>query len=106
MGDVRHDEADQRDADGDDLGVIALRPGQRDRDAEDDEQRAQDAEAQRVQQAARARAEQQVDASDGEHEDQPDEAGQPGARQVLADVELAKILLEQASRSAGRESRA
>ena len=95
MRDVGDDEADQRDADGNHLGVIALCRGHRDRDAEDDEQRAQDAEAQRVQSADRARAEQQIDAGHREHEDQRDQPGQSRARQVLGDVELAEVLLEQ-----------
>ena len=51
MRDVGHDEADQHDSDGDHLGVLALRAGHGDRDAENDEQRAEDAKAQRVQRA-------------------------------------------------------
>ena len=81
-------------ADGDDFRVPALRSGHGDRDAEHGEQRTEDAEAKRVQRAG-AGAEQQVDARDGEHEDEPDQAGQAGARQVLADVELAELLFEQ-----------
>src|SRR6185436_3979819 len=63
---------------------------------EHDEKRAEETEPKRVQHAAGARAEQQVDARDGENEYQPDEAGQAGARQILSDVEVAKIFLEQA----------
>ena len=36
----------------------------------------------------------EVDARDREHEYQRDEPGQAGARQILADVELAKVLLQ------------
>src|SRR6185436_20024330 len=96
MGHVDHDESDQRDADGDDLRVPTLRAGHRDGDPEHDEKRAEETEPKRVQHDAGARAEQQVDARDGENEYQPDEAGQAGARQILSDVEVAKIFLEQA----------
>src|SRR6185436_1313682 len=63
---------------------------------EHDEKRAEETEPKRVQHAAGARAEQQVDARDGENEYQPNEPGQTGARQILSDVEVAKIFLEQA----------
>ena len=50
------------------------------------------------------RAEHQVDARDGEHKDQSDQARQARARQVHADIEVTEILLEQTAETQARET--
>ena len=102
--DVGDDEADQRDADRRDLRVVAPRRGQRDRDGDHRDERAQHAEPQRVELGTGRGAEHEIDARDREHEYQGDQPRESRARQVLLHVEVAEILLEQTRETQLREA--